>query len=208
MSPCQPGKIIAVAINYPGATGLSDDASEPFVFIKPSSSVIGNERTIIYAFTNTPAWGECELGIVIGDKVFRADKEVASKAVYGYTVANDVTVENVQGRDHHLARSKAADTFCVIGPWIDTEFVPNNQLIQGYHNGHILREGRLDMRIWKEPDLLVWLSSWMTLDPGDVILTGAPTRVRGRQFFEDGDSFRCVINGLGELENDFKYAYE
>jgi len=128
-------------------------------------------------------------------------------AIYGYTIGNDVSSENIGGRDHHLARSKAADTFCVLGPWIDTEFSPNKQIIRGYHNSSLLREGRLNDRMWQEEKIIKWLSTWITLEPGDVILTGAPSRTRDREYLKNGDNFTCVIEGLGELKNSFKENY-
>jgi 2-keto-4-pentenoate hydratase/2-oxohepta-3-ene-1,7-dioic acid hydratase in catechol pathway len=204
LSPCQPGKIVATAINYPGATGLTKNTNEPLVFIKPSSSVIGLEKAIISPFIDALVWGECELGIVIGKKLSKATAEEASTAIFGYTIGNDVSCENVFGWDHHLARSKGADTFCVLGPWIDTDFDPNGKYISGYHNDILIREGYCEQRLWKEPELLVWLSSWMTLEPGDVILTGAPSRVRERIYFKEGDRFTCIIKGLGELSNPFE----
>jgi 2-keto-4-pentenoate hydratase/2-oxohepta-3-ene-1,7-dioic acid hydratase in catechol pathway len=204
IAPCQPGKVIATAINYPGATGLTEKTNEPLVFIKPASSVIGPEQTIKSPFSNIEAWGECELAVVIGKKISKATPEEARAAIFGYTIGNDVSCENVLGWDHHLARSKGADTFCVLGPWIDTTYDPNGKSISGYHNDTLIRKGYCNERLWKEPELLVWLSSWMTLEPGDVILTGAPSRVRERLYFEEGDRFTCLIEGLGELSNPFK----
>ena len=204
LSPCQPGKIIATAINYPGATGLTANLDEPLVFIKPSSSVIGPNQTIISPFKDTPVWGEPELAIVIGNKLSRATVSEARNAIFGYTIGNDVSCENVHGWDHHLARSKGADTFCVLGPWIDTEYNPNGKLIRGYHNETLIRSGYCQERLWKEPELLVWLSTWITLEPGDVVLTGAPSRLRDRKYFTENDIFTCEIEDLGELKNPFK----
>ncbi len=204
LAPCLPGKIIATAINYPGATGLTEETNEPLVFIKPSSSVIGPEETIVSPFIDVQVWGECELGIVIGKKLSKATAEEANAAIFGYTIGNDVSCNNVHGWDHHLARSKGADTFCVLGPWIETDFDPNEKYISCHHNNILMREGYCEQRLWKEPELLVWLSSWITLEPGDVILTGAPIRVRERIYFEEGDRFTCAIEGLGKLSNPFK----
>jgi len=204
LAPCQPGKIIATAINFPGATGLSEKNNEPLVFIKPSTSVIGDGDMIISPFTDTDVWGECELGVVIGKTLKNAGAEEARASIFGYTVGNDVSCENILGWDHHLARSKGADTFCVLGPWIDTDFDPQGKYISGHHNDILMREGYCHERLWAEPELLVWLSSWMTLEPGDVILTGAPSRVRPRAYLKTGDQFRCYIEGLGEISNPFK----
>ncbi len=201
MAPVRPGKIVAVAVNYPGATGLKEGVGEPLVFLKSPGSVTGPGGMIRNFFDGEPAWGECELGIVIGRALETADDEEAAGAVFGYTIANDVTVENCGGRDHHLARSKAADTFCPVGPWVDSDFKPGGQLIEGLHNGELLRQGRLDERLHREPGLLAWLSRWMRLEPGDLVLTGAPTRVQERIYFSEGDSYTCRIEGLGELTN-------
>lgn len=203
LAPCTPGKVIATAINYPGSTGLPQGAQEPLVFLKPASSVIGPGDTIVSPFDDVPVWGESELAIVIGKRLSKANESEVMDGIFGYTIGNDVSAENVHGWDHHLARSKAADTFCVIGPWIDTDFTPENKKITGYHNDVLLRQGMATDRLMAEPGLLVWLTKWMTLEPGDVILTGAPNRVRDRIYLKTGDTFTCVIEGLGELKNDF-----
>tara|TARA_B100001250_G_scaffold156721_1_gene134751 strand:+ start:165 stop:929 length:765 start_codon:yes stop_codon:yes gene_type:complete len=203
MAPGNPSKIIGLAINYPGATGSSNDMEEPLAFIKPSTSLIGNGEDIVSPFKNLNIWGECELAIIIGKRLKDASAEEAQESIYGYSVANDVTAENIQGWDHHLARSKGCDTFCALGPWIETEFKPKDQVISGYHNKELIRKGLLGERIFKEPNILVELSKWITLEAGDVILTGAPNRVRDRIFFTNGDSYKCSIDGLGEITNTF-----
>ena len=168
--------------------------------------MIGPYQTIISPFKDTPVWGESELAIVIGKRLSKATVSEASKAIFGYTIGNDVSCENVHGWDHHLARSKGADTFCVLGPWIDTEYNPEGKYIRGYHNETLIRDGYCQERIWKEPELLVWLSSWMTLELGDIVLTGAPSRVIDRIYFKDDDTFTCEIEGLGKLLNPFRLA--
>ena len=203
MAPCEPRKIIATAINYPGATGLSEKMDEPLVFFKPSTSVIGPNDPIISPMSGLKVWGESELGLVIHQTLKNAKYDDVKKGVFGYTVGNDVSADNVLDWDHHLARSKGMDTFCVLGPWIDTEFKPGKQKIKGFHNGVLLREGCVNERLFQEPELLIWLSSWITLEPGDVILTGAPTRVRDREYLSHGDYFKCEIEGLGEIKNSF-----
>lgn len=203
LAPCMPGKVIATAINYIGSTGLPEGAKEPLVFLKPSTSVIGPGDTIVSPFSDVPVWGESELAIVIGKKLCKASKEEVIDGIFGFTIGNDVSAENLYGWDHHLARSKAADTFCALGPWIDTDYKPESKKIRGFHNGVLLREGDATQRLIAEPELLVWLSKWMTLEPGDVILTGAPNRVRAREYLKTGDTFTCAIEGLGELTNNF-----
>lgn len=203
-APVRPTKIVGVATNFPGATGRTGEMTEPLVFVKPPSSLAGPSDTICSPFKGQHVWGESELAIIIGKTISRATDKLAGEAIFGYTVANDVSADNLYGWDHHLARSKAADTFCVLGPWIDTEYRPRSNRIESYHNGELLRRGTADERVFQEPELLAWLSSWMTLEQGDVILTGAPTRVRDRQFLADGDVFECRIEGLGSLTNSFR----
>lgn len=208
LAPCKPGKVLGMAINFPGATGLAGDSQEPLVFFKNGGSVIGPNDTIISPFKNVRVWGECELGIVIGNLLTRCTVEEARAAVFGYVIGNDVTADNIQDWDHHLPRSKAADTFCSLGPWIDTDFDPNGKVIRGYQNNLLVREASANDRIWSEPTLLVWLSSWITLEPGDVILTGAPPRVRERIFMSNGDTYTCTVDGLGELNNKFRNLHD
>lgn len=207
IAPCDPKKIVATAANYPGVTGVTEKTAEPLIFVKPSSSVIGSGETIT-SVGDLPVWGECELGLLVGKKLRHASPEEALDSIFGFTVGNDVTCENSGGWDHHLARSKAADSFCVIGPWIDTTFNPTGKEISGYQNGSLVRQGRCDDRFWKEPDLLVWLSKWMTLEPGDLVLTGAPSRVVDRVYLKNGDNYRCVVEDLGEICNPFSEYHE
>jgi 2-keto-4-pentenoate hydratase/2-oxohepta-3-ene-1,7-dioic acid hydratase in catechol pathway len=203
LNPCVPGKIVALAANYRGATGVTEEMKEPIVFIKPSASACGPNDDIVFPFKNVRAWGESELGIVVGRRLRAATMAEARLAIFGYVCANDVTAENVEGRDHHLVRSKGADTFCPLGPWIDTEFDPSDAAIEACQNGTLIRRGNLKDRIWKDDQTLQWLSQWMTLDPGDVVLTGTPPRVVGKTFLSDGDIFEVRIDGLGSLKNRF-----
>ena len=205
-APCRPGKVIALGINYRGITGAREGMAEPVVFLKSGTGVCGPRDDVLCPFPEVRVWGEPELALVLGRRLHRADRAAAAAAILGYTVANDVTAENVEGRDHHLARSKAADTFCPLGPWIDTAYDPVHRTIRGRHNDTLLREGSTDERIWDDAATLAWLSSWMTLEPWDVVLTGTPPRVRDRLYLEEGDLFVCEIEGLGQLRNHFRRA--
>ena len=143
------------------------------------------------------------MGIIVGKHLHRASISEAKEAIFGYVCANDVTAENIDARDHHLARSKAADTFCPIGPWIDTDFIPGKAAIEAYQDKRLIRKGTLDKRIWKDEETLRWLSQWMTLDAGDLILTGTPPRVAEKVYLNDGNTFEVKIEGLGCLKNRF-----
>ena len=118
-------------------------------------------------------------------------------------MGNDISCSNVDNRDHHLARSKSADNFCPVGEYIDTTYDHKNKFIRAYHNDQLLRDGNTSEFIWSPSKIIFELSKWMTLNPGDLILTGAPKRVRDRQFLEHGDEYRIEIEGLPILSNRF-----
>lgn len=203
LAPCVPRKVVAVAINFPGIDRYSPDMKEPLVLLKAGTSVCGPGDAVVNPFPELRWWGESELAVVIRRTLRDVPEERVSEGVLGFTIANDATVENVEGRDHHLARSKAPDTFCPIGPWIDTEFEASDCVIEAIQNGEIIRRGRSSEHVWRWPRVVSWLSSWMTLEPWDVVLTGNPPDTVGMRFIEHGDIYTARIKGLGELTNPF-----
>jgi len=204
LAPCQPKKIIAMAINFPGIDHYSPEMSEPMVFIKPSTSACNPGDEIVSPFPGLPIWGEAELGVVIKNKLVKATPQEVKDGILGFTIGNDVTVDNVDGRDHHLARSKCPDNFCPLGPWIDTEFDATDCLIQAVQNNEVIRQARSTQQVWQWPKILEWLSGWMTLEPWDVVLTGNPPDTVGMRFIKSGDVYTARIEGLGELTNTFR----
>ncbi|MGO9138877.1 MAG: fumarylacetoacetate hydrolase family protein [Syntrophales bacterium] len=203
LSPCLPDKVVAVAINFPGIGGYSPEMSEPLVFIKPSTCIANPGDTVINPFPDLPWWGEAELGVVIKKALRNADEDQVREGILGFTIGNDVTVENVEGRDHHLARSKCPDNFCPLGPWIDTDFDASDCLIEAVQNGEVIRRGRSSQQVWQWPKIISWLSTWITLEPWDVVLTGNPPDTVGMRFLSDGDAYTARIKGLGALTNRF-----
>ncbi len=206
LAPCVPRKIIGLAINYEGATGLSETTTEPLVFLKAATSVCGPGDDIVAPFSGASVWAEAEVAVVIGRRLRMASEQEAAAAILGYVPANDVTAGNIDGRDHHLARSKSADTFCPLGPWIDTEWSPRGKTVELYQDGKLIRRGNTDERLWQDARAVAWLSHWMTLEPWDVLLTGTPPRVVPRRFLSHGGESVVRIEGLGELRNHFKDA--
>lgn len=209
MAPCTPGKIIAMAMNYSSIGSNSTKSTEPLVFIKPSTCICGPGTTIVNPFPDSPMWGEPELAVVIRHVLRNATQLQVEEGILGFTIGNDMTVENVDSRDHHLSRSKCPDNFCPLGPWIDTDFDPSDCVIEGEQNSEIVRSGRSSEQLWQWPRILLWLSKWITLEPWDVILTGNPpdmegemsTNSPGMRYLQDGDIFSVRIKGLGELTN-------
>ena len=203
LSPCIPSKIVAVAINFPGIDGYHSEMSEPLVFIKPGTGVCGPGETVRNPFPGLPMWGEAELGVVIREVPKNADENQVKRGILGFTIGNDATVENIEGRDHHLARSKCPDNFCPIGPWIDTDFDASDCLIEAIQNGEVIRRGKSSEQVWKWPRIISWLSTWITLKPWDVVLTGNPPDTVGMRYVQNGDIYTAKIEGLGELTNQF-----
>lgn len=203
LAPCAPRKVVAIAINFSGIDGYSPEMTEPMVFTKPSTSVCGPDDSVVNPFPELPWWGEAELAVVVKRPLRHASESEAAEAVLGFTIGNDVTVENVEHRDHHLARSKCPDSFCPLGPWIDTDYDASDCLIEAVQSGEVIRRARSSEQVWQWPRILAWLSSWMTLEPWDVILTGNPPDTVGMRYLEHGDVYTACVRGLGELTNTF-----
>jgi 2-keto-4-pentenoate hydratase/2-oxohepta-3-ene-1,7-dioic acid hydratase in catechol pathway len=195
-----------MAINFDGIDGFSPEMSEPMVFIKPGTSVTNPGADVTNPWPDLPWWGEAELGVVINRTLKNVTEEEARNSILGFTIGNDATVENVEHRDHHLARSKCPDSFCPIGPWIDTEFDASDCLIEAVQNGEVIRRARSSQQVWQWPKIVSWVSTWMTLEPWDVVLTGNPPDTVGMRFIEHGDTYTARVEGLGELTNRFVLA--
>ena len=193
-------KVVCIGKNYADHAAEMDSEvpSEPIIFIKPNTSVIGPNELIIWPRMSERIDFEAELAIVIG----RICKEVpASKAkdvIYGYTLANDVTARDLQKKDGQWSRAKGFDTFCPLGPWIETEFVPGEQKITATLDGEIKQSSMLSEMIFKVPQIVEFVTNVMTLLPGDVILTGTPAGIGP---MPAGASISVAIEGLGTLTN-------
>lgn len=194
---------MATAINFPGIEGYAPEMPEPLIFVKPSCTVCGPGDPVVNPFPELPWWGEAELAVVLSERLRNAGEDKARRSILGFTIGNDVTVENVSGRDHHLARSKCADGFCPLGPWIDTDFDASDCVIEAVQNGEVIRRASSSEQVWPWPKILSAVSQWMTLEPGDVVLTGNPPDTVGMRFVQHGDTYTARVHGLGELTNRF-----
>jgi 2-keto-4-pentenoate hydratase/2-oxohepta-3-ene-1,7-dioic acid hydratase in catechol pathway len=204
LPPVSPSKIICIATNYLGSTGVDSKMEEPVIFLKGSNAIISGNEVVHLPF-KLNCWGESELGFVIKRTIKDIGSEEFDSSTYilGFLPCNDVSCSNISERDHHLARSKSADSFCPVGEFIDTTYDPTNKSIRAYHNDKLLRDGNTSEFIWNPNKIIFELSKWMTLCPGDLILTGAPKRIRDRQFLDDGDEYTVEIEGLPILKNTF-----
>tara|TARA_B100000945_G_scaffold319543_1_gene326994 strand:+ start:6695 stop:7468 length:774 start_codon:yes stop_codon:yes gene_type:complete len=202
LKPLNPSKVIGVALNYPGVSNL-ESSEDPLVFLKSSNAVVSSSTDVSLP-KSLPTWGEAELAVVIGRETRDiSESQTVEDYILGYCVANDVTCDNTERRDHHLAISKSQDGFCPIGSFIETDYQYENKMIRGYQNGDLIREGNTSEMIFNVEIIVKYLSSCMTLSPGDIILTGAPPRVRGKIYLSKGDTYSVSIEGLEEITTQF-----
>ncbi len=200
LAPVEPGKIIGVGKNY--ADHIREMNSQipdsPIIFLKPPSSVIGPNEPIVLPPQSSQVDHEGELAVIIGKKGRWIDETQVNDYILGYTIAIDVTARDLQQRDGQWTRAKGFDTFCPLGPWIETELDPSDVLLTCHVNDELRQMVSTKEMIFSIPQLIVFISSVMTLNPGDVILTGTPAGVAPLQL---GDTVCVKIEGIGELQN-------
>ena len=193
-------KVVCVGKNYADHAAEMNSAvpEEPIIFLKPNTSVIGPEEIIQWPAMAPSIDYEGELAIVISRICKDVPKEKYADVVYGYTIANDVTSRELQKRDGQWMRAKSFDTFCPLGPWIETEFVPGSQRIETVVDGIVKQSEPISSMIFDIPTIINFVSSVMTLLPGDVILTGTPSGIGP---MAAGDKVEISIEGIGQLTN-------
>jgi len=201
VAPMLPSKVVAIGRNYADhAKEMGNEVpDEPLVFLKPSTSVIGSGEAIAYPTTLSQRVDyEGELAVVIGRLCREVPRERAHEVVFGYTCANDVTARDLQKKDVQFTRAKGFDTFCPLGPWIQTELDPSDVGIVTSVNGEVKQSSRTSKLMYDIPALIAHVSAVMTLIPGDVILTGTPEGVGPLSV---GDEVSVFIEGIGTLSN-------
>lgn len=200
LAPVQPGKIIGMGRNYAEHAREQDvEVPEiPLIFLKPPSSVIGIGDKIHLPPQSQRVDHEAELAVVIGKRGRWIPADKALDYVLGYTIANDVTARDLQRRDGQWTRSKGFDTFCPMGPWIETDLDPADVLISCRVNGEMRQMASTREMIFPVPQVIAFIASVMTLEPGDVILTGTQAGVGP---LLPGDQVVVSVEGIGELYN-------
>jgi 2-keto-4-pentenoate hydratase/2-oxohepta-3-ene-1,7-dioic acid hydratase in catechol pathway len=193
-------KIVCVGKNYAdhAAEMGSEVPAEPIIFLKPNTSVIGPGDTIVWPAMAPTIDYEAELAIVIGRVCKEVPKERVKDVIFGYTMANDITTRELQKRDGQWTRAKSFDTFCPLGPWIETEFVPGTQRISLTVNGEVKQDATISQMMFGIEDIVHFVTQVMTLLPGDVIITGTPAGIGP---LPEKSSVTVAIEGLGELTN-------
>ena len=197
-APVRPSKIVCVGRNYAAhAKELGNEVpAEPLLFLKPPSSIIGPGEAVVVPKESERVEHEAELGVVIGRRVRRVAREQAMSVVYGYTCACDVTARDIQKREVQFTRAKSFDTFCPVGPWIETDLDPSDLAVRCTVDGAVRQDGRTKQMIFDIPTLIAFASSVMTLEPGDILLTGTPSGVGP---LVAGNRAVIAIEGIGEL---------
>jgi 2-keto-4-pentenoate hydratase/2-oxohepta-3-ene-1,7-dioic acid hydratase in catechol pathway len=197
-------KVVGIGRNYAAhaAEMGNEPPDEPLMFLKPNTSVVGPGDPVFYPPQTQDLHYEGELAVVIGRICRDVPPEQATDVIFGYTIGNDVTARDLQRRDGQFTRAKGFDSFCPLGPWIETDLDPqafaDGVRIQTHLNGDLVQDGSTADLIFDIPTLVAHVSSVMTLLPGDVILTGTPEGVGPMQV---GDEVEVSIAGLGSLMN-------
>jgi 2-keto-4-pentenoate hydratase/2-oxohepta-3-ene-1,7-dioic acid hydratase in catechol pathway len=202
LAPVVGSKIVAVGKNYADHVremGGDEPPADPVLFLKPSTSIVGPDDAIALPGLSNDVHHEAELAVVIGGIVRRVPVERALDAVLGYTCANDVTARDLQRSDGQWARAKGFDTFCPLGPWIETELDPSDLSVECTVNGELRQAGRTRDLLRGVAELIAFASAVMTLLPGDVLLTGTPAGVGP---IRAGDRVDVTIEGIGTLSNE------
>ncbi|MDR6865880.1 2-keto-4-pentenoate hydratase/2-oxohepta-3-ene-1,7-dioic acid hydratase in catechol pathway [Microbacterium resistens] len=198
-------KVVCVGKNYHDhAAEMGGEApEEPLLFLKPNTAVIGPGDTIVRPTLSERTEHEGELVVVIGRIAKNVRAENALDYVFGYTVGNDVTARDLQRKDGQWARAKGFDTFCPLGPVIETEFDPASATIETRVNGEVRQQAPLSDMIHSIPAIIEYASAVFTLLPGDVIMTGTPAGVGP---FAAGDVVEVEVSGIGTLRNAVRDA--
>jgi len=202
LAPVEPSKVICIGLNYHAHVKASYSADEapgnPLLFMKPPSSIIGQEDLIVLPAVSERVDYEAELGVVISKTARDVDEKNADDYILGLTCVNDVTARDLQKKDGQWTRAKGFDTFCPVGPWIITGVDYKNIQVEGILNDKVMQSGSTAQMIFDIPYLISYVSSIMTLNPGDLISTGTPA---GISPMKTGDKIEVKVENVGTLTN-------
>ena len=201
LAPCGRSKVLALAYNYRSLTGGAAD-QEPLFFFKSVTGLVGSGQRVRLPDFAERVWVEVELTLVIGKGGANIPQERAHEYILGHTIGNDITAVNLYGRDHHLARSKGLDGFCPVGPCLIPGMPPDGLAIETHINGRLSQSGNTADRILGDAASVATLSRYVTLEPGDIILTGTCAGAM-ESLVRPGDTVVVSIDGIGRLETTF-----
>ncbi len=201
--PVQPSKVIAVGLNYADharESGL-EPTKEPLFWLKAPTSLIPDGAKIDIPFSDHEVHYEAELAIVIGRRVRNVTPAAAARYIFGYTAAQDISDRTIQNAESQWARAKSFDTFTPLGPYVENKIDPHSLTIQLFQNGQLRQNSNTSQLIFNTFELVSFISTNMTLLPGDIILTGTPGGVGP---IESGDRLEVRVQGLSPLVNSVK----
>ncbi len=200
LAPCEPTKIVCVGKNYWAHAEEMKEGhpDKPILFIKPSTSVNDPDGEVLYPPISERVDYEGELAVVMGKRAKNVRAGSAHEYILGYTCANDVTARDIQKGEGQWTRGKGFDTFCPIGPWIETELDPQNVMLTTRLNGEVRQSSSTSLMTYGVDELICFITQCMTLLPGDVVLTGTPAGIGPMQ---RGDTVEVEIQGIGTLRN-------
>jgi len=208
LAPVEPVNVLCIGQNYKAHVeeGGANLPKAPILFMKTTTAVIGpNDPVLIPRIAPTEIDYEAELALVIGKTARHVPESRALEYVLGYTCAHDVSARDCQRNDGQWVRAKSFETFCPIGPWLETELNPANVRVQGRLNGQTMQDASTSLMIFSIPFLISYLSRGMTLLPGTLLLTGTPAGVgfarKPPVFLKPGDVFEVEVEGVGVLKN-------
>jgi 2-keto-4-pentenoate hydratase/2-oxohepta-3-ene-1,7-dioic acid hydratase in catechol pathway len=201
LAPVLPSKVVAIGKNYADhATEMGGDVPPaPLIFLKPSTAVTASGEKIAYPSSSERVDYEGELAVVISRLCRDVPESRAMDVILGYTCANDVTARDQQKADGQWSRAKGYDTFCPLGPWIETDLDIDDVRVTTKLNGEVKQDASTKLLVHKVPSLIAYITACMTLLPGDVILTGTPAGVGPMAI---GDTVTVEIDGIGALSNE------
>jgi 2-keto-4-pentenoate hydratase/2-oxohepta-3-ene-1,7-dioic acid hydratase in catechol pathway len=204
--PVEPSKIVCLGRNYAAhAKELGNDVpSEPLLFLKPASSLLAPGAPIKLPAMSQRVEHEAEIGVVIAKPLKNVTPEQALDAIYGITCINDVTARDLQRKDVQFTRAKGFDTFCPVGPWIETDVELDALEVRGHVNGELRQQGHVSQMVFSIATQISFISRVMTLEPGDLIATGTPEGVGP---LLAGDTVEITVTGVGTLRNSVEVGH-
>jgi len=200
LAPCEPTKVVCIGLNYRAHAAESGQQvpTEPLMFLKPPTSVVGPGDDVVWAPGSEHIDYEAELAVVFKRQAKSVPAGAFKDFVLGYTCANDISARDFQRGDGQWARAKGSDTFCPLGPWIETDVDPSDLRISGKLNGQTKQDSRTSDLVFDVDFLVSHLTKYFTMYPGDVLITGTPAGIGP---MNPGDSYEVTIEGIGSLSN-------
>jgi len=198
MAPVAPSKVVCIGRNYAAhAKELGHEVpKEPLLFLKAPSAIIGPNESIVLPRESARVEHEAELGVVIGARAKDVPADRAHLYIFGYTCVGDITARDLQKSDGQWSRAKGFDTFCPVGPWVETSLDPADVRVSCSVNDAVRQDGRTSMMMFNVPTLIAYISRMMTLEPGDLVVTGTPEGVGP---LVNGDKLAIDVEGVGSL---------